>query len=725
MNTPTSILCTGVVLVQLTRAVFLIGSEPRGDLWVAAVNVNQSEIVLDSRVVLRGAGGSTDGNNLTRGTTDDSNLTTTVPRRSAAQRSCRYGTISYDLFSDRILVELLHRDGSFRGLTTIPACQPTAAPPNVAKVVPDIVVLENVIIVDEDNPFLVVCAGTGHDCGWSAFTFFYSLIYFLFVGQYGNSKSALTLRVELRAMTGCADILFPSDVDAAKTVEFSILKCSRIVSIILEVPPGESDGWTISAGKHMTVEPMDDSLHFFFQLSRTKPFASQYGHSDLPLYGNNKLADEYEFKQNDFTDSNTSRNGELVTLNKRKKNGGNIANISTGGTEIKENVVNFNRGNLYNDHNHSRVNQSAGIDVFTNFGNSSDNFTSAHDGNTNTSATDSRSNSKNAVKEQMYIEYNRSGIAMVEYNDDINMTMATNSERNISGIGQFKRTNGNKQANITSHPDYDNNLSNIIHESSVKTNAAYMKGYSSDNKHNDMTYRDNKHDDMTYRDNKHDDMTYRDNKQDNRTRNVSSIILRNIMKISSDSSVNHTATNTMSNSATTYVNHHARNSTTNRANNGTMHNYNDSTGNIVLDQTNNDRKTVDHWSDQNNISTNGVLDTPFSNDKMNKTGYLANSTTGTNNTGYQANSTTGTNNTDDQANSTVEMKNSEKSTTTGNTDTNERLYEVETSLYRVTNIGRVDLLHVDTDRVNKRTLLLRGLGGVSVQGTYSFIVIIL
>ena len=659
MTTPTLMLYTGVVLVQLTRAIFLIGCEPRGDLWVAAVNVNQSEVVRDSRVVLRKA----------RGTTNDNNLTSTVPGTPAAQRSCRYGTMSYDLFSDRILVELLHRDGSFRGLTTIPACQPRVAPP---KVVPDVMVLENVIIVDEDNPFLVACAGTGHDCGWSAFTFFYSLIYFLFVGQYGTSKSALTMRVELRAMTGCADILFPPDVDSAKTAEFSILKCSRIVSTILEVPPGESDGWTIRAGKHMTVEPIDDSLHFFFQISRTKPFASHDGDSDSHINRNNKLAEDFEFKQNDRTDSNYSRNGKLVTLNKRKMDGRNVASVSRGGTEINDNVVDMSRGRLDNDHNHSSFNQSDGIDEFNNFGVDMNNLTSAHDGNTTGNGTDSRTNNNNAAREQIHTEYNRSGIAMVEYNDDNNMTIATSGERNITGIGTFKHTDGNNT--ITSHPLHDKSLNNTIHNSSDKTQATYVKGYSGDDKHNDMTYRDDK--------------------QDNRTRNVSSIILRNILNLSSDSSVNHTTTNTTPNNETTYVIHHARNSTNNPANNGTMSNYNNSTENIMLKQTINDIKTVDHLSDQNNKSTkfNGVLDTSFSNDIHTM------------------------NNTDYHANIIERTKHSEESTTAGNTKTNERLYDVKTSLYRVTNIGRVDLLHVDADRVNTQTLVLRGLGGVSVQG---------
>ena len=588
MDTYTTTLVLFIAAVQLTRARLLIGCDPRGELWVGAVDDSESETVRRSAVTL----GSLSDNR-------EHNTTASADVRQAALRGNRYGTMSYDLFSDNILVELLNRDGSFRGLTTIPACRPAAKSPDVAKVVPDSAVLERVSIVDAGNPYLVTCAGVGHDCGWSAFTYFYSVIYFLFVGQYGTSENALTTRVELRALTGCTDILFPTDPTSAKTAEFPVLNCSRIVATVLEVPPGGDAGWTLRAGKHMAVEPIDNTLHFFFQISQTR--TSSFKAGDSHGYGDNKHTDYIadEFTENDVSDWANAKENEwnrlkLFTLDKDKpkKNKGNVAYVLD--SKKQNGVV---RSNESDSANRSK---DDGDNIFPYSAATPSNVTNNHDVTNN------------------YDVINKNGSA--------------------DGSGNNSRVDANYK-HITIH---------------------------------DLT------------------ATHHGNSDNN-----TNAVTQNTNFVTSD----------ISNAATDSANN------SDNANMSTFKN---------IDGSHNEKKPTHHFAQNRTHSNATAEDNPNKTTSGSTNGPTdASVTTSTSNVDVTGSSISAdiTNTTDYRVPNHTAYNNSIVKDAGKNKTTNsERLYTVQTSLYRVTNIGRVDVLHAETDRVSGRTLPLRGYGGVSAQG---------
>ena len=690
MDIRATVLFFFVVVVQLTRARLLIGCDPRGELWVSAVDDSESEAIRRSTVVLREVNDN-----------GGDNVTVTGKKR---MRGRRYGTMSYDLFSDNILVELLNHDGSFHGLITIPACQPSAMSPTVAKVVPDAAVLEHVIIVDDYNPFLVACAGTGHDCGWSAFTYFYSVIYFLFVGQYGNSKASLVTRVEVRALTGCTDVLFPTDSVSPKTAKFAILNCSRIVATVLEAPPG--DGWSLRAGKHMTVEPIDDSLHFFFQISRTKMSSSkdasddEFTYNDVTDWGDEDNVTDWRDTREDEWDQLTLHTLDSDTPNRNK---GNVAYVSERGTKTNKDGAD----NLTRSIERDRANRSESdvVNMFMYLSSSMQNITDVRGGNAgrgdsttedsanNSSAINNKVNNTDNENNNMAIRNVNNNMAIRKHRENEDNSSATVNNRdnaNNSSVIAKHRDNDNNSSATPKHRDKENNSSAIVkHRDKEYNNSAITKHRDKDNNSSAIIkHRDKDNNSSAIVNNENNATTLAQN-----TKYSTSNIFKN--------NVTEDYPNISENTSMSII----MNTVKNERKNDTTYKKNKPIGNFVHVQTYSNSTSVDASVNKQNESTNSETNTaiPHSNvtlEYINTTSYVNIK----NKTEYHA------------SGNTTEKDTPKNYTNENNATHKERLYTVQTSLYRVTNIGRVDLLHIDVDRVNERTLPLRGYGGVSTQG---------
>ena len=232
----TLVICWLHLHVCLARFVF--GVTPSGGLWRGETTTNKDDDVLEN-----------------------------VHQMARASGGQHRGTISYDSFEENLLVHVTDVNSSESRVALVAPCagQSGHQPPRV--------VIGRFTPVSHNDPYLLQCADDA--CGWTAFTYFYSEIYFLFVGRFGSIRNDTTVKVQLRAFDDCADQLYespdrqgPEPSNASTNLApFAVLNCSRLVATALE--ESYDSGATVRAGHHIAVEPIGNALHFFFQVVRS------------------------------------------------------------------------------------------------------------------------------------------------------------------------------------------------------------------------------------------------------------------------------------------------------------------------------------------------------------------------------------------------------------------------------------------------------------------------
>lgn len=132
-------------------------------------------------------------------------------------------SVSYDPVSKQVILEI--EDSASDSGTIIAHAAPCSASGELKALA------GHVRLTDPDNPYLIETE-CGWKCGWNAFAYYDSKIYFVLSAVFGPHLGDLTREIQVRVLKGCKDIMADQANQGHNVVDFNILECSDHITTI-------------------------------------------------------------------------------------------------------------------------------------------------------------------------------------------------------------------------------------------------------------------------------------------------------------------------------------------------------------------------------------------------------------------------------------------------------------------------------------------------------------